>query len=606
MRRLGCLTAVALAVAAATAGAAHAVTSVDGGDAGGTATTLDDGPGDQNEPRVSGNLAVYTDRHDIFASGRIRYVDFVTGGDGVVPAGAPGDSDVLSDVAGGRIVFSRTRASDSSTAAMLFDRATGVVTELDPAPGAMRFGTVIGGNTVAFAEFAGPDGEIYAYDLAAGTAANVSQSFDLDMNVAVAPGGDVLVWERCIGSNCNIVRSVRGGGAWGAPTVVSATAANEANPDSDGATVVYDSERPSATGQDVYLRPVAGGSEVALELAGIQRNPGISSAVVTFEHKAAPETPADLFAYVIATNTVYRVTNTPTVDETLNDVSVLSNGAVRVVWAADDDTLPGLHNVYARTFTVPLTADVAAPTIACDSADLAWHGDNVSIGCTAQDDGSGLSDPADAVFSLSTSVPDGSEDGDASTGTREVCDAAGNCVTAGPIAGNKVDRKAPALSLPADRTVDATSPAGAIVTFNATAADGADPTPVVSCTPASGSAFAIATTTVACTATDHVGNATAGWFTGTVRGAKEQLDRLIRKVLAASSLSPALKSHLLAKLQTLLATFDPAIPTQRRAVCAALSTFTATVRVLSGHAVPTARATEWIADATRIRVVLGC
>src|SRR5207244_3800605 len=55
--------------------------------------------------------------------------------------------------------------------------------------------------------------------------------------------------------------------------------------------------------------------------------------------------------------------------------------------------------------------------------------------------------PADASFSLSTSVPAGSEDANASTDSRQVCDNAGNCATAGPIAGNKVDRKAPDITV---------------------------------------------------------------------------------------------------------------------------------------------------------------
>ena len=71
----------------------------------------------------------------------------------------------------------------------------------------------------------------------------------------------------------------------------------------------------------------------------------------------------------------------------------------------------------------------------------------MSIACTASDGGSGLADPADASFSLTTSVPAGSEDANASTGSREVCDQAGNCTTAGPIIGNKIDKKAPAISI---------------------------------------------------------------------------------------------------------------------------------------------------------------
>ena len=74
--------------------------------------------------------------------------------------------------------------------------------------------------------------------------------------------------------------------------------------------------------------------------------------MVSFEHKDGPGTPADLFVYEIASNRVFRVTNTPTFDESLNDISVLPNGDVRLVWAANDD-LAGEHNIYARTLTLP-------------------------------------------------------------------------------------------------------------------------------------------------------------------------------------------------------------------------------------------------------------
>jgi hypothetical protein len=87
--------------------------------------------------------------------------------------------------------------------------------------------------------------------------------------------------------------------------------------------------------------------------------------------------------------------------------------------------------------------DVAPPTVSCAAADGAWHASDAAIACTAEDSGSGLADPADAAFSLVTSVPAGTETANASTGSRMVCDAAGNCATAGPIPGNKVDRKPP-------------------------------------------------------------------------------------------------------------------------------------------------------------------
>ena len=66
-------------------------------------------------------------------------------------------------------------------------------------------------------------------------------------------------------------------------------------------------------------------------------------------------------------------------------------------------------------------------------------------------------------------------------------------------------------------TVSATSAAGAVVTFSASATDIVDGSVAVSCTPASGSTFAPGTTTVNCTATDAAGNTASGSFTVSVK-----------------------------------------------------------------------------------------
>jgi hypothetical protein len=87
--------------------------------------------------------------------------------------------------------------------------------------------------------------------------------------------------------------------------------------------------------------------------------------------------------------------------------------------------------------------DVTPPEVECDGPDGAWHAADVAIACSAFDEGSGLADPADAAFSLVTHVGPGVETSDARTDSREICDGAGNCATAGPIGGNRVDKKAP-------------------------------------------------------------------------------------------------------------------------------------------------------------------
>lgn len=80
------------------------------------------------------------------------------------------------------------------------------------------------------------------------------------------------------------------------------------------------------------------------------------------------------------------------------------------------------------------------------------------------------------------------------------------------------DTTAPTLHLPADMTVNATSAAGAEVSYTATATDLVDPAVTPDCTPASGSLFGVGTTIVMCDASDTRGNrATTASFTVTVQ-----------------------------------------------------------------------------------------
>jgi hypothetical protein len=99
------------------------------------------------------------------------------------------------------------------------------------------------------------------------------------------------------------------------------------------------------------------------------------------------------------------------------------------------------------TGSYSVSLDEHVPVFTCATADGLWHASNVDLGCTAGDALSGLATASDANFALSTTVPAGSETADAATGSHEICDVAGNCVTAGPIGGNQIDRKAPSISV---------------------------------------------------------------------------------------------------------------------------------------------------------------
>jgi hypothetical protein len=85
------------------------------------------------------------------------------------------------------------------------------------------------------------------------------------------------------------------------------------------------------------------------------------------------------------------------------------------------------------------------------------------------------------------------------------------------------DKTPPVIKVPANMTVSATGPSGAMVTYEVTATDPDNEaaTLKLSCTPSSGSAFPIGETTVECSASDPAGNTSHASFKVTVTGATE-------------------------------------------------------------------------------------
>ena len=81
-----------------------------------------------------------------------------------------------------------------------------------------------------------------------------------------------------------------------------------------------------------------------------------------------------------------------------------------------------------------------------------------------------------------------------------------------------VTNTAPSLVLPNDFSIEATSSAGAEVTYVVTASDAQDGdlTAQVVCAPASGTTFSLGTTTVNCSVTDAGGLEASGSFVVTV------------------------------------------------------------------------------------------
>jgi hypothetical protein len=118
--------------------------------------------------------------------------------------------------------------------------------------------------------------------------------------------------------------------------------------------------------------------------------------------------------------------------------------------------------------------------------------------------------------STSCTPPSGSTFSLGSTPVRcTAVDAAGN-KSSGVFTVTVADTGEPSLTLPSDRTVEATSASGAAVSYSVSARDAVDGTIDVRCSKPSGSTFGLGTTQVRCSARDAAGNPVDGAFEVTV------------------------------------------------------------------------------------------
>ena len=165
------------------------------------------------------------------------------------------------------------------------------------------------------------------------------------------------------------------------------------------------------------------------------------------------------------------------------------------------------------------------------------------------------------------------------------------------------DIEPPRVTVPEDFAVNATSPAGAVVTYAASAIDHIDGPVPVRCRPATGSEFAIGRTTVTCEATDLSYNQASATFQVTVLGAEAQLGDLRKAVVGLGLVSHGITTSLTAKLDAALAAMNAGdVPT----ACAKVQDFINETRAQDGKKILTADAARLVADAQRIRAVLAC
>jgi hypothetical protein len=178
-------------------------------------------------------------------------------------------------------------------------------------------------------------------------------------------------------------------------------------------------------------------------------------------------------------------------------------------------TATDIHdNIGFGSFNVTVSADSTPPVLSLPANITAEAtsaaGAVVTYIASANDD-------TDGPVAITCNPASGSTFGLATTTVQCSATDAHNNTANGSFTVTVRDTTGPALSLPANITAEATSAAGKVVTFSATATDLVDGALAVTCSPASGSTFAIATTTVQCSATDAHHNTTHGSFTVTVR-----------------------------------------------------------------------------------------
>ncbi len=205
------------------------------------------------------------------------------------------------------------------------------------------------------------------------------------------------------------------------------------------------------------------------------------------------------------------VTANPTITYSAASGSTFGFGSTTVNVSAKDaanNTSSGSFTITVRDTTAPVLATVSANQTAEASSSA---GATVTYAAATATDAVGpvtlsYSHASGAVFPIGTTVV-----------TVSAVDAAGNAALAKTFTVTVRDTTAPALTVPTVTAVEATGPTGAIVNYPAATATDAVGVTSLTYSRASGTTFAIGTTSVTVTATDAAGNLTTKSFNVTVK-----------------------------------------------------------------------------------------
>jgi uncharacterized repeat protein (TIGR01451 family) len=376
-------------------------------------------PAGFGDPHVSGDLVCY-----INGSTFVHYFNLSTQTDNVVPQPPGGSVDVLCDVRGSTITFTRVGLTPDSAspcgqkqAILDLDVSTGgPPVEIAPLADSCREEPNIGDQTIAWQEVFGTlasDTRIVAYNRADGSTQTLTPPSGLPMPEdvpAVSPDGSVVVYERCPNtthSSCTVWSATRSNGTWTAQQLPSQTQGAESHPDTDGTIITYSSNylTNGTAGDHLLWQPAAGGIEQVLNLAGHAVNPTVSSGIIAFA-QSPTVSGFQIAVYDVANNVLYNLeadliaagllSQVPGSSSVLDDISVTPDGKIRVVWRTDYGA--NTASVFAYTFNIG--ADLA---ITKTGPALAAPGSNITYNLTVTNNG-----PQDATSVVVTdSLPPG-------------------------------------------------------------------------------------------------------------------------------------------------------------------------------------------------------
>ena len=295
----------------------------------------------------------------------------------------------------------------------------------------------------------------------------------------------------------------------GSLTGVTLDGAGSTDPDGDPLTYSWTGPFGTVTGSPVVVSLPRGAHTISLTVSDGKAT-DTASATVTIADTVPPTVSAGTSVTLEATG---------------------PNGAPYLVPATAADAC-GLDNI--AIVPLPALFPIGTTAVTVTALDLAGHSTSATVNVTVVDTTAPVvTPPANVTVEATgpgTSVPIGAATAVDIVGVVTLTNSApatfpvGTTVvvwTATDAAGNKgtatqtvtvKDTTAPTLAGLASQIVEATSASGAMVTFTVTASDLVTAHPAVTCIPASGSTFALGTTTVTCKATDDSGNSVSGSF----------------------------------------------------------------------------------------------